>query len=57
MSTQNATDIVTKDSVTAQADAVVYFYIQDSVASVLQVENAKNVHVAGDYCMYYPLYL
>ncbi len=27
---------------TAQVDAVVYFYIQDPVASILQAENAKN---------------
>ena len=27
---------------TAQVDAVVYFYIQDPVASVLQAENARN---------------
>lgn len=34
--------ILTKDSVTAQVDAVVYFRIQDPVASVLQAENARN---------------
>ena len=34
--------ILTKDSVTVQVDAVVYFYIQDPVASVLQAENARN---------------
>ena len=34
--------ILTKDSVTAQVDAVVYFYVQDPVASILQAENARN---------------
>ena len=34
--------ILTKDSVTAQVDAVVYFYVQDPVASVLQAENSRN---------------
>ncbi len=27
---------------TAQVDAVVYFYIQDPIASILQAENARN---------------
>ena len=34
--------ILTRDSVTAQVDAVVYFRIQDPVASILQAENARN---------------
>lgn len=34
--------ILTKDSVTAQVDAVVYFRIEDPVASVVQAEDAKN---------------
>lgn len=34
--------ILTKDSVTAQVDAVVYFRIQDPVASVIYAEDAMN---------------
>lgn len=37
-----ALKILTKDSVTAQVDAVVYYRIQDPVASILKAQNADN---------------
>ncbi len=34
--------ILTKDSVTAKVDAVVYFRIADPIAAILKAENAKD---------------